>query len=194
MVPCPKKLFNLTEFSTEIDEAFRAAALFGAYHYFSTGEFSNLELPLSSSQFISTLVLPFLPPASHFPPHNLLQTSVHPSLVMKKTSYKNAAKFLKMLEKDLLLKTKTRNGGEVVVMEINWEHEGAKNFTTYQLPEAPKEDKKISSSSGATSVTNEGSVKVVELFRPNGKAMSFFSAVGAGYVPPLTLHQSKPRH
>lgn len=107
---------------------------------------------------------------------------------MKKTSYKNAAKFLKILEKDLLLKTKTRNGGEVVVMEINWDHEGAKNFTTYQLPDVPKEDKKISSSSGITGETNEGSVKVVELFRPNGKAMSFFSAVGAGYVLSLTLH------
>lgn len=183
------KFFKLTRSPAEIDEAFRAAALFGVHQYFSTGNFSGLELPLSSSQFISTLVLPFLPPASHFPPHNLLQISTHPSLIMKKTSHKNAAKFLKLLEKDSLLKTKTRNGGEVVVMEINWGHEGAKNFTAYQLPEAPKEDKTTSSSSGGvTTAANEGSMKVVELFRPNGKAMSFFSAVGAGYVLFLTQH------
>lgn len=106
---------------------------------------------------------------------------------MKKTSYKNAAKFLKLLEKDLLIKTKTRNGGEVVVMEINWDHEGAKNFKVYQLPEAPKEDNKASdSSSGVTRTTNEGSMKVLELFRPYGKTMSFFSAVGAGCVLFLT--------
>lgn len=114
---------------------------------------------------------------------------------MKKTSYKNAAKFLKLLEKDFLLKTKTRNGGEVVVMEINWDHEGAKNFTAYRLPEAPKEDKIASSSSGGVAgVTNEGSMKVVELFRPNGKAMSFFSAVDAGYVLSLTQHRSELRY
>lgn len=114
---------------------------------------------------------------------------------MKKTSYKNAAKFLKLLEKDLLLKIKTRNGGEVVVMEINWDHEGAKDFTPYQLPSVPKEDKKVSSSSnGAVGVISEGPMKVVELFRPNGKAMSFFSAVGAGYVLFFTLHKSELRH
>lgn len=110
---------------------------------------------------------------------------------MKKTSYKNAAKFLKLLEKDFLLKTKTRNGGEVVVMEINWDHEGAKKFTAYQLPEAPKEEKTASSSGGVAGATNRGSMKVVELFRPNGKAMSFFSAVGAGYVLFLTQHRSE---
>lgn len=124
------------------------------------------------------MVLPFLAPASHFPPHNLLQTSTHPSLVMKKTSYKNAAKFLKQLEKDLLLKTKTRNGGEVVVMDINWDHQDAKHFIPYKLPEAPKEDKKGASGGGAAG--NEGPMKVVELFRPNGKAMGIFSAVGVG--------------
>lgn len=163
--------------SVEVDEAFRSATLYGVRQYFSTGEFSTLELPISSSQFISTLVLPFLPPASHFPPHNLLQTSVHPSLVMKKTSYKNAAKFFKQLEKDQLLKTKTRNGGEVVVMDINWDHQDTKSFTPYKLPEAPE---KGSSGGEVTSTGNEGPQKVVELFRPNGKAMNIFSAVGAG--------------
>lgn len=99
---------------------------------------------------------------------------------MKKTSYKNAAKFFKQLEKDLLLKTKTRNGGEVIIIDINWGHEGAKNFTPYKLPEAPKDDKKSGNTEGTAGISNEGPMKVVELFRPNGKAMNIFSVVGAG--------------
>ncbi|KAH0612194.1 uncharacterized protein H6S33_010246 [Morchella sextelata] len=170
---------GIRELSTgEIDGAFRSATLYGLHQYFETGEFTNVELPISSSQFISTLVLPFLPPASHFPPHNLLQTSVHPSLNIKKTSHKNAAKFFKQLEKDQLIKTKTRNGGEVVVMDINWDHPEAKTFKPYKLPEAPKEDKK--GPDAASVARNEGLIKVVELYRPNGKAINIFSAVGAG--------------
>jgi translation initiation factor 2D len=65
-----------------------------------------------------------------------------------------------------------------VVMDINWDHPEAKTFKPYKLPEAPKEDKK--GPDAASVARNEGLIKVVELYRPNGKAINIFSAVGAG--------------
>lgn len=64
-----------------------------------------------------------------------------------------------------------------MVIDINWDHPEAKKFETYKLPEAPKDDKKGSDASAAR---DGGLVKVVELYRPNGKAVNIFSAVGAG--------------
>ncbi|CUS15373.1 unnamed protein product [Tuber aestivum] len=165
----------------EIDEAFHAAAMFGLFDHFDTGKFTSLSFPLTSSQFISTLVLPYLPPASSFPPHNLLQnTAPHPSLQMKRSGHKNAAKFLKLLDKEGYIKVKTRNGGEVVVMDVDWDHDDVKGFTPYALPVPPKEPKKETSTGPASGSTAPSPVRVVELFKPNGKATSIFYEVGVG--------------
>lgn len=170
----------------EIDEAFHAAAMFGLFDHFDTGKFTSLSFPLTSSQFISTLVLPYLPPASNFPPHNLLQnTAPHPSLQMKRSSYKGAAKFLKLLDKEGYIKVKTRNGGEVVVMDVDWDHDEIKDFAPYALPVPPKEPKKETSVGPTSGSTAPSLIRVVELFRPNGKATTIFHEVGAGYVPCL---------
>jgi len=167
----------------EIDEAFHAAAMFGLFDHFDTGRFTSLGFPLTSSQFISTLVLPYLPPASSFPPHNLLQnTAPHPSLQMKRSSYKNAAKFLKLLDKEGYIKVKTRNGGEVVVMDVDWDRDEVKDFTPYALPVPPKEPKKETSIGPTSGSTAPCPIRVVELFKPNGKATAIFHQVGAGYV------------
>ncbi|CCX07225.1 Similar to Translation machinery-associated protein 64; acc. no. Q04600 [Pyronema omphalodes CBS 100304] len=162
----------------EIDAAFYAALLFGLQTLASNPE--ALDFPLTSSAFVEKLVHPYLPPASHFPPHNYLQSQVHPSLVLKKTSWKNIAKFLKMLQGKMLVNTKTRNGGEVVVLEVNWEHPEAQSFKKYKLPEAPKE--KVGGSGGAAEGEQGkiGTVKVEALYRPNGKGVKFFEEIGAG--------------
>ncbi|RPB02651.1 hypothetical protein L873DRAFT_1826672 [Choiromyces venosus 120613-1] len=173
---------DIRELSTkEIDEAFHAAAMFGLHDHFDTGKFTSLSFPLTSSQFISTLVLPYLPPASSFPPRNLLQnTGPHPSLQMKKSSHKSAVKFLKLLDKEGYIKIKTRNGGEVVVMDVDWDNDEIKDFAPYDLPVPPKEPKKETSTATASGSTASGSIRVVELFRPNGKATTIFYDVGAG--------------
>ncbi|KAF8246636.1 hypothetical protein K440DRAFT_602077 [Wilcoxina mikolae CBS 423.85] len=159
----------------EIDDAFYNAALYGFRDYSENDKASTLEFPLSSSAFISQLVHPYLPPASHFPPHNYLQNQgPHPSLQLKKTSWKNTAKFLKNLHGKLLVMTKVRNGGETVVMDINWDHNEVQSFTPYKLPEAPKEEKSSSSSEKG------GMVKVEALYRPNGKGVKFFEECKAG--------------
>jgi translation initiation factor 2D len=159
----------------EIDDAFYNAALYGFSDY--SEKSSTLEFPLSSSAFISQIVHPYLPPASHFPPHNYLQTQgPHPSLQLKKTSWKNTAKFLKHLHGKELVMTKVRNGGETVVMNINWDHNAVQAFTPYKLPKAPKEEKSLDSSEKG------GMVKVEALYRPNGKGIKFFEECKAGLV------------
>ncbi|KAL7270727.1 hypothetical protein RUND412_006553 [Rhizina undulata] len=167
----------------EIDEAFETAAVYGIYHYREPDKASTLTFPMSSSLFLTTLVLPFLPPASNFPPHNLLQNiGHHPSLTLKKSSHKHAAKFLKHLDKKVLIKTKTRNGGEVVVMDVDFNDHAVQEFTPYRLPEAPKDEKKdIPGPTAATaSEATAGSLKVVELFRPHGKPIKIFEELEAG--------------
>ncbi|KAI5818585.1 hypothetical protein BZA77DRAFT_291171 [Pyronema omphalodes] len=163
----------------EIDAAFYAALLFGLKTLSSKQE--TLDFPLTSSAFMEKLVHPYLPPASHFPPHNYLQSQIHPSLVLKKTSWKNIAKFLKMLQGKMLVNTKTRNGGEVVVLEVNWGHPEVASFKAYKLPEAPKEEKAGGSGNAAEGEqVKTGTVKVEALYRPNGRGLAFFDAIGAG--------------
>ncbi|KAA8911765.1 hypothetical protein FN846DRAFT_394320 [Sphaerosporella brunnea] len=164
----------------EIDDAFYNAALYGFYDYCSNDKVSALEFPLSSSAFISTLVHPYLPPASHFPPHNLLQNDgPHPSLQLKKTSWKNTAKFLKHLHTKQLVMHKIRGGGESVVMNINWQSSEVQSFTPYKLPQAPKEHRaEASMASGGGE--KGGTIKIEALYRPNGKAIKFFTEINEG--------------
>jgi translation initiation factor 2D len=74
---------------------------------------------------MSELILPFLPT---FTP---AQTA---SLQIKKTSWKNLKKFIKAMEKEQLLKSKDRNGGELVVLDIDFAERAFKDFTPYPLP------------------------------------------------------------
>jgi translation initiation factor 2D len=180
----------------EIDAAFYNAALYGFYDHWKNEKISALDFPLSSSAFISMLVHPYLPPASQFPPYNLLQNEgPHPSLQLKKSSWKNTAKFLKHLHANQLVATKVRNGGELVVMDINWQNNEVQSFTPYKIPEAPKAD-----NSGPTTASGGGekggTVKIEALYRPNGKGIKFFEEINAGFVHVLiyiSLPSSKYR-
>jgi translation initiation factor 2D len=169
----------------EIDDAFYNAMLYGLQDFSTSTKISSLEFPMSSSVFIATLVHPYLPPASHFPPHNLLQNQgPHPSLQLKKSSWKSAAKFLKSLEKKGLAKTKTRGGGETVIMELNWGHGDVVQFVSYKLPStAPKE----APSGGNVEEKKGGMVKVEALFRPNGKGIKFFKECKVGWGVPFLI-------
>jgi translation initiation factor 2D len=172
----------------EVDEAFYNATLYGFYDHWKNDKISELDFPLSSSVFISTLVHPYLPPASQFPPYNLLQKEgPHPSLHLKKSSWKNTAKFLKHLHTKQLVATKVRNGGETVVMGINWQNNEVKSFTPYKLPEAPKADNAGPSTASEGGVKG-GTVKIEVLYRPNGKGIKFFEEINAGFVHVLTYH------
>ncbi len=85
---------------------------------------------------------------------------------------------MKHLEKEILVKTKTRGGGEIVVQDINWGSQDVTDFTPYKLPEVPKEDNKPTEN--AANGEKTGALKILELYRPNGRAVKFFEEVGAG--------------
>jgi translation initiation factor 2D len=55
-------------------------------------------------------------------------------LQIKKTSWKNIKKFVKFAEKERLLKSKDRNGGETVIIDIQFESPAFINFVPYRLP------------------------------------------------------------
>ncbi|KAI5787062.1 hypothetical protein EDC01DRAFT_660425 [Geopyxis carbonaria] len=173
----------------EIDDAFYSAFLYGAQDYLTKSKTSSLEFPLSSSNFASLLIHPYLPPASHFPPYNLLQNiGPHPSLTIKKTSWKNVAKFLKYLEKEGLIKTKTRGGGEIIVLKIIWDFGAIQTFQPYRLPEISK----VSIMPALESSKEGNRMAINSLYRPNGKAIKFFEAAGVdpkGYYTPTDLKQ-----
>ncbi|TGZ76539.1 hypothetical protein EX30DRAFT_312329 [Ascodesmis nigricans] len=175
----------------EIDEAFHKAALFGLSTQASKA--SEINFPLSSSAFLSDFVLPFLPPASSFPPFNLLQsTGPHPSLTLKKSSFKNATKFLKHLDKEQLIKTKTRGGGELVILDCNWQSESVTAFVPYKLPKP--EVTPVSAASGnaqAAASADDGEhkpkIKTSKLFYlPGPKLTPFFDEIGADKSKPYT--------
>lgn len=127
---------------------------------------------------MTTLVLPFLPPASHFDPDTGSMSTIHPSLQIKKTSWKNTAKFLKHLEKEQFLRTKTRQGNELVVLEIDWDDDRVNSFVPYKLPVSPVP---ISSSTtgGHDGAAAKGPLKVLELYKPGQKVYPILEAVKA---------------
>ncbi|KAL8956796.1 MAG: hypothetical protein Q9193_005775, partial [Seirophora villosa] len=117
------------EFSTkEIDDIFWQALLYGLYHFRNTNkedQHHGLKFPVNQSAVISNLVLPFLP---------ITTPAQAAALNIKKTSWKNAKKFIKALEKAQLLKSKDRDGGECVVLDIDFEDPTITGFVPYKLP------------------------------------------------------------
>ena len=84
-----------------------------------------MNFPIPQSLIISNLVLPYLPT------HTPAQAA---SLTIKKTSWKNAKKFIKALDKAKLLKSKDRDGGECVVLDIEFDNPSVESFMPYKLP------------------------------------------------------------
>lgn len=114
--------------SIEIDQIFWDAALFGVYQQQKNhkSDFHHgLSFPIPQSSVISGLVLPYLP---------VWTPAEAATLQIKKTSWKSARKFIKALEKQKLLKSKDRDGGETVVTSIDFDHPAISSFTPYKLP------------------------------------------------------------
>ena len=128
---------------------------------------------------ISNFVLPYLPISSP------AQAS---ALQIKKTSWKNAKKFIKALNKDKIVKSKDRDGGECVVLDIDWDDVQVTSFVPYKLP---KKDTPGAESGGggggkaiaAGSSPNDNSVgqqlKLINLFRPKIQLAPMFEASSA---------------
>ncbi|QLL32017.1 hypothetical protein HG536_0C01850 [Torulaspora globosa] len=104
----------LDELSVEDVDNFFTRAL-----YYTLTQDTNLELPITASNFISAHVLPNLPP-------------VDPTQVnMKKTSWKKSAKYLKQFEKAGFLQLKGK-GDDLVIVGVDKDKDELKSFVPYK--------------------------------------------------------------
>lgn len=139
----------------EIDEAFKAAAMFGLHQIIVSNTQSTISFPMPLSTWVSSHLNPYLP--NPFAQYNF-----------KKTSWKKAATFLKKyLEKEGLIRTKDR-GGETVILSIKWDHKLITGFEPYQLA---KETEKRQGKEEQPSAPAIHTIQVKELFKPSGKAL-----------------------
>ena len=165
----------------EIDAAFRNAFLYGVHHYKQTNkDVKNygLEFPLSQSFVMSQLVQPFLPA------YTAQQAQ---QLQIKRTSWKNIKKFIRSLDKEMIIKSKERDGNEVVIFDIDFEDRHILNFTPYPLP---KKETTAGTSAGRGAKATEQvdssadpsvgqTLKVLTLYKPSQKLAPLFDASSA---------------
>ncbi|KAI9776992.1 MAG: hypothetical protein M1839_009136 [Geoglossum umbratile] len=174
------------ELSTkDIDEAFKRAFLFGLHQHLVSNRRDGLKFPLTSSFVIASLVLPFLP---------IFTPAQASSLQLKKTSWKNAKKFLKAFDKEGLIKTKDRSGGETVVLDVDWSEGAIVDFIPYRLPTKDQGDS--GGRAGPERVSGLGStgpkLRRIGLFKPKEKIAPLFNAVEADAKSLYSMSEIRP--
>lgn len=109
--------------TAQIDEAFFEAFLYAVYRAKKNGSppHYGIDFPILPSLLISHMVQP-----------NLRFQSPH--YTIKKTSWKHVKKFIKHLDKQVLVKSKDRQGGETVILDIDFNDQQITSFTPYRLP------------------------------------------------------------
>ena len=172
------------ELSTkDIDDAFWQAFLYGIYdakRKHKNEQHYGLNFPIPQTLVISNLVLPYLP---------IHSSTRAAAFSIKKTSWKNAKKFIKALNKAQILKSKDRDGGECVVLDVDFDDIAITNFTPYKLPkkEIPNSgfsDEKSSSSQNDLSLSQ--SLQRLTIYRAQESLSPLF---GPSHEDPKALYQ-----
>lgn len=161
--------------TAEIDQVFKQAFLYGVHQQQQSNQSApkfGLSFPLTQSFVISNLVNPYLPAFT------AKQTE---AFNIKKTSWKNAKKFIKQLDKDKLILSKDTKT-EVVILDIDFNDLQIRNFQPYRLPkkEVPVTSAAVShdaSSDGDDSVGQ--TLKVVSLYKPKDSLAPLFKTADA---------------
>ena len=146
-----------------------------------------MNFPINQSLVISNLVLPYLP---------IYTPGQAASLHIKKTSWKNAKKFIKALDKQKLLKSKDRDGGECVIIDIDFDNETFTNFKPYKLPKKETQSAESGGGGGGKAIAADSSpgdnsigqkLQKINLFRPKESLSPIFEASNASvrglYLP-----------
>ncbi|KAL3449430.1 hypothetical protein BJX65DRAFT_272267 [Aspergillus insuetus] len=111
----------------EIDDAFEKAFLYSLYKLKQDNPTTpnyGLALPISPSALISNMITPYLP----------IYTAQQAQFYqIKKTSWKNVKKFIKYLDKQVLVKSKDRSGQETVILDVDFDDRRVLNFVPYRL-------------------------------------------------------------
>ena len=128
--------------TTEIDSAFIQAFLYALHTAKKTGSAPSygLDFPILPSLLISNMIQP----------HLRAQTQHY---TVKKTTWKNVRKFIKHLEKAQLVKSKDRNGGETVILDVDFDDQRVVTFAPYDLPK-PKAQPSPGTTADTQSVPN----------------------------------------
>ncbi|KAL8669526.1 MAG: hypothetical protein Q9168_005886 [Polycauliona sp. 1 TL-2023] len=173
------------ELSTkEIDNIFWDALLYGLHHHRLTNRSDphhGLNFPINQSVIISNLVLPFLP----------ITTPIQAAtLNIKKTSWKNAKKFIKAFDKSRLLKSKDRDGGECVVVDVDFEDPSIVNFVPYKLPKKETTGAESGGDGGGKAITADISLtdssigqklNKIDLYKPKDQLSPIFTVAKANH-------------
>ena len=139
----------------------------------------GLDFPIPQSLFISNLILPFLP---------IYTEEDANAIQIKKTSWKSAKKLIKALEKERLLRTKDRNGGETVIQDVDFGDPAISTFAPYRLPQrtAPASDMSDASGEKVTKSGHLGNddafgqqLKKLSLLKPKEKLAPIFNSAGS---------------
>ena len=124
----------------------------------------GIEFPITQSLLMSNFIIPYLP---------IFTPADSTDLQIKKTSWKNAKRFIKALDKATLLKSKDRNGQETVIIDVDFEDAAIQSFIPYKLPKkhlsdaAPNNGKTTASSSNSSSDPSIGqTLKRIVLLKP----------------------------
>ena len=162
----------------QIDAAFQQAFLYGIHHQkqqHPSEPKAGLSFPLSQSFVMDSLVRPFLPA------HTAQQTE---DLAIKKTSWKNAKKFIKALDKEKLLLSKEQKN-EVSVWDIDFNDPRIQEFRPYRLPKKDKDkdangtSQLLSDANSTFSTTDDSlgqTLSVSSFLRPKETLAPIFSA------------------
>ncbi|KAM0350642.1 hypothetical protein ACHAPU_003128 [Fusarium lateritium] len=146
----------------EVDDAFLKAFLYAVHKAKQSGSPPRfgLDFPLQPSFVIANMVQPNL----------RSQNQAHYNI--KKTSWKNAKKFIKHLNKLKIVLSKDRNGGETVILDVDFDHDQINGFRPYRLP-TPKATGGASTEEGQASASPSSSsdqrINIQLVYRPSSK-------------------------
>ncbi|KAG0256018.1 hypothetical protein DFQ27_005962 [Actinomortierella ambigua] len=103
---------------------------------------------------------------------------------IKRSSWKKVAKWLKVVEKQGLIKCKEMKG-ELVLTAVSWQHPQLKEFAGHKTVETQQQQIKqaaavaeASAQQGKTGGGSNTSLKVLEGYRPSGSSVIFFETIG----------------
>ena len=147
----------------------------------------GISFPIPQSNVISNFVSPYLP---------ITTPSQAAQLQIKRTSWKTVTKFIKALDKERLVKSKDRNGGETVILDIDFDDRQVLGFEPYKLPKKDTPGSESGGGGAGKAITagprgGDGSIgqslKLINLYQPKPSLKPILNAskfdVKAFYTP-----------
>jgi translation initiation factor 2D len=145
--------------TAEVDAAFHEAFIYAVYKAKNSGNPKpryGIDFPVKQSYLLTQMLQPNL-------------RYISPQYSIKHTSWKNLKKFVKQLSKEVLVKTKDQ-GGETIILDIDFDDQRVQNFTPYQLSKPKAQTNgNLAVPANGTSSTQKQSFQLVTVYRSSPK-------------------------